>query len=443
MAAHARRLPPMSPRVALLAASAIVLGIILYAGREALGPFIVGLLFVYLLAPAVERLANLGFPRSIAILVAYVVTLLIVVEGLNLMLRPLIEQIRQFATDLPGLVDQLRAQLERLGAVYRGLELPPAIRDALDEWLARLSAGDVGFDPGVLLPILSATTGFVATFFAFLIIPVWAFYLLKDRPSLTRSFEASIPPEWRPDIDTVIAIVGRVFSSWVRGQVLLGVTVGVATFVGLLVLGSAVDPIFSRFAVLLAVIAGLLELLPIIGPIIAAVPAVLLAATAGLEAVGAALLLYLGVQQIENNLLVPKIQGDATKLHPSAVMLALVVGGAVGGLLGAILALPITAAARDVYRYLFARLSVPVDPVLLVPAADARPAARPAAGPADAAAADVVAATHAAPIASTHATPAAVADPASEADPGRHGVAPSAAPEAPKRPEIEAGADAT
>jgi predicted PurR-regulated permease PerM len=437
----------MSPRVALLAASAIVLGIVLYAGRDALGPFIVGLLFVYLLAPAVERLARLGLPRSIAILVAYVVTLLIVVEGLNLMLGPLIEQIRQFATDLPGLVDQLRAQAERLGAVYRGLELPPAIRDALDDWLARLSAGDVGFDPSVLLPILSATTGFVATFFAFLIIPVWAFYLLKDRPSLTRSFEGSIPPEWRPDIDAVVAIVGRVFSSWVRGQVLLGVTVGVATFVGLLVLGSAVDPIFSRFAVLLAVIAGLLELLPIIGPIIAAVPAVLLAATAGLEAVGAALLLYLGVQQIENNLLVPKIQGDATKLHPSAVMLALVVGGAVGGLLGAILALPITAAARDVYRYLFTRLSVPVEPVLLAPAADAGPAAAAAgdvvAEPPAAVAADGVAAAHATPIASSHATPAAVADPASEADPGRPGVAPSAAPEAPKRPEIDAGADAT
>jgi predicted PurR-regulated permease PerM len=152
-----------------------------------------------------------------------------------------------------------------------------------------------------------------------------------------------------------------VFSSWVRGQVVLGLAVGIATFIGLLVLGATVDPIFSRFAVLLAVIAGLLELLPIIGPIIAAVPAILIAATAGIEAAGAAFLLYLAIQQIENNVLVPKIQGDATDLHPSAVMLALVVGGAVAGLLGAILALPVTAAARDVYRHLFARLSVPAE----------------------------------------------------------------------------------
>ncbi|MCI0581739.1 MAG: AI-2E family transporter [Chloroflexi bacterium] len=350
----------MTPRVALLATAAATLLVVLYAGREALGPFIVGLLIVYLLAPPIERLASIGLPRPVAILVVYAAAVVLVVEGLNLMLRPLVDQIRQFAADLPGLVDQLRDQLERLGAVYRGLELPPAIRDAVDEWLAKLAAGDVGFDPAVLLPVLRATTGFVGTIFAFLIIPVWAFYLLKDRPALVRGFQASVPPEWRADIDAVITIVTRVFSSWIRGQVLLGLAVGIATFAGLLILGAAVDPIFSRFAVLLAVIAGVLELLPIIGPIIAAIPAILIAATAGVEAAGAAFLLYLAIQQIENNILVPKIQGDATDLHPSAVMLALVIGGAVAGLLGAILALPVTAAARDVYRHLFARLSVPL-----------------------------------------------------------------------------------
>ncbi|MEW5990031.1 MAG: AI-2E family transporter [Chloroflexota bacterium] len=345
--------------MALLATAAAVLGIVLYAGREALGPFIVGLLIVYLLAPPIEWLARHGVSRPLAILVVYAATVILVVEGLNLMLRPLVDQIRLFAADLPGLVDELRAELERLGAVYRGLELPPAIREAVDAWLAKLASGDIGFDPAVILPVLRATTGFVGTVFAFLIVPVWAFYLLKDRPSLVRSFQASIPPEWRADVDAVIAVVARVFGSWVRAQVILGLAVGIATFVGLLALGATVDPIFGRFAVLLAVIAGVLELLPIIGPILAAIPAILLAATTGIEAAGAATLLYLAIQQVENNLLVPKIQGDATNLHPSVVMLALVVGGSVAGLLGAILALPVTAAARDVYGYLFGRLSVP------------------------------------------------------------------------------------
>jgi predicted PurR-regulated permease PerM len=124
-----------------------------------------------------------------------------------------------------------------------------------------------------------------------------------------------------------------------------------------MVLSWVVDPVFGRYAILLSVTAGVLELLPIIGPIISAVPAVLLAATAGLEPVIAALVLYTLVQQVENNVLVPKIQGDAVELHPAAVIFAIIIGGALAGLLGAILALPVLAAARDVVRYLFRRLS--------------------------------------------------------------------------------------
>jgi predicted PurR-regulated permease PerM len=148
----------------------------------------------------------------------------------------------------------------------------------------------------------------------------------------------------------------------VRAQFVLGFAVGAFTFIGLLLLSRFVDPIFGRYALLLSVIAGILELLPIIGPIIAAVPAVLIAATAGPEAAIAALILYTLVQQIENNFLVPKIQGDATELHPAAVMFAIIIGGALGGLVGAILALPVAAAGRDVVRYLFRRVGPDEDP---------------------------------------------------------------------------------
>ena len=159
------------------------------------------------------------------------------------------------------------------------------------------------------------------------------------------------------DVWAVIRIVQRVFGQWVRGQLILGVTVGVFTFIGLTILSMTVDPVFGRYAILLSVTAGIMELVPIIGPIIAAVPAVLLAATAGLESVVAALVLYTLVQQVENNFLVPKIQGDAVELHPAAIIFAIVVGGALAGLLGAILALPIAAALRDILRYLFRRLT--------------------------------------------------------------------------------------
>src|SRR5512146_268604 len=166
MVATARRLPPMSPRVALLATAVVVLAVVLYAGREALGPFIVGLLLIYLIAPPIERLVRLGLPRPVAILFVYLLVGFLVVEGLNLLLRPLADQIRRFADELPGLVDQLRTQLEHLGAVYRGLELPTAVRDALDQWIKKVTTGGVGFDPGFLLPVLGATTGFVTTVLA-------------------------------------------------------------------------------------------------------------------------------------------------------------------------------------------------------------------------------------------------------------------------------------
>jgi predicted PurR-regulated permease PerM len=356
-ATSARVIRPPSPRVALIVLAALVVGVLLYLGREALSPFVVGLLVVYLLDPPVERLARVGLPRWVAILLVYAVTLFVIVEALSLMLTPVVQQVSALLRDFPTLAAQLDVQLRRLSEFYRGLNLPPQVRDAIDGWLAEASQGAAGFDPSAVVPVISGTAGFISSIFGYLIIPVWAFYLLKDRPRLAAMFDRSLPPEWRTDAWSVIRIVDRVFGQWVRGQLFLGLTVGIATFVGLLVLAELVDPIFGRFALLLAIIAGLFELLPIIGPILAAIPAVLLAATAGLEAVVAALVLYTLVQQLENNLLVPKIQGDAVQLHPSAVMFALVIGGAIAGLLGAILALPITAAGRDIYRYLFRRLS--------------------------------------------------------------------------------------
>ncbi len=355
-----RRLRPPTPRVTLVLIGAAVVLSVLYLGREALGPFIVGLLLVYLLDPPVERLTRARLPRPVAILGVYGLALFLVVEALNLTLRPVVQQLTRFSQDLPALIGQLDHQLQRLSEVYRGLELPTQVRGVIDDWLASVAAGQVGFDPGVLMPVVNLTAGFVSSLFGYLVIPVWVFYLLKDRRPLVESFDRMLPPEWRADVWEVIQLSERVVGQWIRGQFVLGLTVGVGTFAGLMILDVTVDPVFGRFALLLALIAGILELLPIIGPIIAAVPAILLAGTASPQAAVAALILYVVVQQLENNLLVPKIQGDAVALHPSAVMFVLVVGGAIAGLLGAILALPITAAARDVFAYLFRRLGDPL-----------------------------------------------------------------------------------
>jgi len=339
---------------------AAVLAALLWVGRDVLAPFIVGILVVYLLDPVVERLARLEIagrhaPRSLLILGVYIVATLALVELVVVVSGPLVEQIRAFARDVPGYLEDLNRRLGELFAWWNRLDVPAEVRQQVDAAVRDLLANLGSLIPAIVRPVFSSVLGLIGSIFGYLVIPVWAFWILKDRPSIVRAFDRAVPAGWRDDTWATLGIVRRVFGSWIRGQVVLGLTVGVATFVGLLLLGAVVDPVFARFAVLLAVIAGVLELLPIIGPIISAVPAVLLGATAGVSGVVAALLLYLLVQQVENNVLVPKIQGDATKLHPAAVIFSLVLGGAIAGLLGAILALPVAATLRDLYVYAFRR----------------------------------------------------------------------------------------
>ncbi len=351
------RLQPPTPRVTLMLIAAGIIGVLLYLGRDALTPFVIGLILVYLLDPPVERLSRGPIPRWLAILIVYAVAIALFVGAISLTLQPLVRQLNDFIRHLPELFKSFDALLERLQQIYEDLGLPQQIRDLIDRLVAEFGQGAGGFDPSILLPVFTSVAGFLVSLFAFLVIPVWVFYLLKDRPWLTARFDTALPAEWRADAWAIVDIVDDVFGRWVRGQLVLGLVVGAATFIGLMVLSVVVDPVFGRFAVFFAILAGILELLPIIGPIISAIPPLLVALTVSPVAIVAVLVLYFAIQQVENSVLVPKIQGDAIQLHPSAVVFALILGAAIAGFLGAILALPITAAGRDVYRYLFRRLS--------------------------------------------------------------------------------------
>lgn len=348
------RLGAPTPRVALVVIAAVALVAILYAGREVLAPFVLGIFLVFLLDPPVEWLARHRIGRGWAVLLVYLAVLAIVVILIAITAAPLIAQVRKLIDELPMLAETLRSQLltllERLGVPQDFLA---SIRDALDH----LGTTIGGIDPAVILPFVTSIFSIIGSIVAFLIVPVWVFYVVRDRPSVTAGLEAGIPELWRGDVRAVTAITTDVLGRWVRGQLVLGSAVGLATLAGLVLLGVFIDPIFLRFSIILAVIAGFFELLPIIGPIISAIPAVILGATVSPVALVAVFLLYLGVQQLENTFLVPKIQGDAVELHPAAILFVIVLGGAVYGLLGAILAVPIAAAARDVYRHFFRRLS--------------------------------------------------------------------------------------
>jgi predicted PurR-regulated permease PerM len=346
------RIPIPTPRVLVVLIGLAVLGVVLYFARHALGPFVIGLVLAYLLDLPVERLGRLRIPRWASVLIVYAIAIVLIVFAVRAVVRPLADEIMAFIRDFPAFIAQVTD-------LYAHLDLPAEVRDAIDGWLASLGQGVGGFNPGDLLPVFTGIAGVLGSIVSYIVVPVWVFYLIKDRPALTRAVECSLPAEWRADARAVSGLSLRVFGQWLRGQVFLGLVVGIATFIGLEILSLTVDPVFGRFAVLLSVLAGVLELLPIIGPIISAIPAVILGLTASPQAAIAAVLLYLVIQQFENHVLVPKIQGDAVELHATIVIMAIVLGGAIAGWLGAIFAVPITAAARDIFRYAFHRVDDP------------------------------------------------------------------------------------
>ncbi len=138
--------------------------------------------------------------------------------------------------------------------------------------------------------------------------------------------------------------------AWMRGQLILMLVIGLTTYIGLSLLG-------IRYALSLAVLAGLLEVVPIIGPVVSSIPAFLVASATSMFAGGTTLVLYLIIQQLENNILVPYVINKTAGINPIMTLIALSVGGRIGGLLGAILAVPVAVVAETIASEFFDRRS--------------------------------------------------------------------------------------
>jgi predicted PurR-regulated permease PerM len=344
-------------RLGLWVTAAIaVIVLALWLARGALPVFAIAIALAFLLDPPVTALQRRGVPRLAGILVVYVVVVVVVVGLGFLLFPPLIEQLKRFLEELPSLASQIIAWEEQVVAWLESLPLPPPIREALDTIIQSGQEAVIGLLEAIVGPLLSLiarTAGFIV---GLVVIPVWLLYVLKDRERLPEAFLRLLPTGWRPDVanglDLTVSVIGR----WIRGQLLLGAVIFAATLLGLLVLSVIGFREFADFAILLALVAGILELVPIIGPIIAAIPAILIGASISPAAALAAIALYTVIQQLENHLIVPKVMGDAVDLHPAVVIISLIIGGSLFGLWGAILAAPVVALGRDIYRYGFRRL---------------------------------------------------------------------------------------
>ena len=262
-------------------------------------------------------------PRWGAILFIYVWFLAIVIGLSLLVIPPLVEQARQLWAALPDMLHAAQQWLVARGLLARELSFREALAQA-----------PVGGD--TIGTVVGAVWGVVGGLFGLLAILILAFYLLLEADSLMSAFVRLFPRERRPRIEAACLRAAGKVSAWLGGQLLLAGIIGTTAALGLYLLGV---PYFY----VLALIAAVGEMIPVVGPILAAIPAVAVAFSVSPPLALAVLAFFLVQQQIENNLLVPRIMARQVGVSAAGIMIALLIGGTVLGVLGAILAVPTVA----------------------------------------------------------------------------------------------------
>jgi predicted PurR-regulated permease PerM len=242
-------------------------------------------------------------------------------------------QARELWAALPGMLFGAQQWLMERGLLSREL----SVREAIEQ-------SPVGGTDAVGA-VVAAIWGFVGGIFGLVAILILAFYLLLDGDNLVRLFVRLFPPAERPRVEDACRRVTHKVSAWLGGQLLLGGIIGTTAAVGLFLMGV---PYFY----VLALIAGIGEMIPIVGPLLAAVPAVAIGfSVSPALALGVAVFFVLQ-QQVENHVLVPKIMERQVGVSAVAVIVALLLGGTLLGIVGAILAVPTVAVLQVLFEEL-------------------------------------------------------------------------------------------
>lgn len=302
----------ISHRTIIFTVAFLLLLWVLFQVREIILMLFISLILMSAFNPAVNWLEKLHLPRSIAILIIY--SLVWTVVGLVV------------AGIVPALVDQTGRLIHIIPAAISRVELFNANQEAITQQLL----SQIGTLPENLLKFTVSLFGNLLAVFTTLVI---TFYLLLERKHLNTHLSTLWKGDKQDRIYRTINEIERRLGSWVRGELILMLAVGVFTYIGLLILG-------VEIALPLAILAGILEIIPNIGPTISAVPAVLVALTIHPLTAVATASLYLLVQQIENHLLVPKIMQRAVGVNPLVSILGLLIGFRLAGPAGAVLAIP-------------------------------------------------------------------------------------------------------
>lgn len=304
---------------------------------------------VFLLNPIVNYLEARRVPRVVAVFLSFLFFVTVVVAGFSLLVPAISEQSAAFASSLPETYDALLEWVEDIGQRFN-LDIGVPLTEAgIRDWLSdpanqetiQQVIGNFGTFGGRL--ILGVAEGVAVVVLA----PLMALYMLLD---LKRTKEKAVeltPPRHREEAVFVASQVATAMGSFVRGQLLVAIIVGVASSIGLWLLD-------IPFWLIIGILSGILNLIPFAGPIVGGALAALVALLDGSVAKAVlAILIFTAIQQTDNHVITPLVQRTRVQLSPLVIVLALIVGGSLAGLLGVLVAVPLTAAVRIIAGHLW------------------------------------------------------------------------------------------
>lgn len=305
----------------------VALGMFLLEIKSILLTVFLSYIIMAALTPFVRFLRKLGIPKIIAIVLVYSIVIAFIILLVIPILPFFISQVQALLKAIPAYVDSAS---QALGIQVNKSQINSLVAPA---------ASAVGQNA------LSVTTRVFGGIFSVITIFILSFYMLIDRQRIGKSIPDLFPMEYREKAILTIHLVEEKLGAWLRGQVVLSLSIGLITWVALTILG-------IPFALPLAILAGFLEIIPTLGPIIAAIPATIVALAISPVMAVTVILVYTGIQLAENNILVPKIMEKAVGLNPVVIIIAILIGGNLLGVIGALLSIPFVSAAIIIFRAL-------------------------------------------------------------------------------------------
>lgn len=298
----------------------------LFVIRDIIAIVFISIILASSMNPLVDWLAAKKVPRGLTIGITYLLVIGLLGAVVYFIIPPMVGQLKQLAEQLPTYFKYFAEITNNLASISTGAvtENSQQSVNAVSNFLNNLSSN-----------IFDTTKGFIGGFTSLITVFILTLYLLLDEDGIKKFFTALIPIKQKTQVLGIAHKVGAGLGAWFRGQLVLGLIIGVMVYIGLALM-------HVPYALTLAILAGILELIPVIGPIVSAIPALLIALSISPSAALGVGVFYVLVQEIENKFLVPKVMQRTVGLHPVTIIIVLLIGAKLMGLMGILLAVPVT-----------------------------------------------------------------------------------------------------